>query len=78
MIKPLQFFWYRFRYQSPYRILDNSARCLICTDLLRSVGKGKIVCTCGNLEIWGGDKRLGRTFQTDLWAENSKTERVQG
>lgn len=76
MRKLLQKIWYRNRYTPPKEfIFENSARCLICTDHLYSGSKGKVTCTCGNLTISGGLDRLVRDFETDLWAETSKTSR---
>jgi hypothetical protein len=48
---------------------------LICCDHLFAGKEGKVTCTCNNLTISGGSKKRIREFETDLWAETSKTIR---
>ena len=77
MIRLFEKIWYRNRYTQPQEIIvENSARCLICTDHLFAGEKGKVSCTCGNLTISGGRKKLVRDFETDLWAETSRKMRT--
>lgn len=77
MYRLLEKIWYRNRYPQPREIIvENSARCLICMDQLFAGRKGKVTCTCGNLTISGGNSKLVREFETDLWAETSKRTKV--
>ena len=77
MSKLLEKIWYRKRYPQPHEVIvENSARCLICQDHLFAGDKDRVSCTCGNLSISGGNKRLVREFETDLWAETSRKVRT--
>jgi hypothetical protein len=75
MNRLLEKIWYRNRYAPDEVIVENSARCLICCDHLFAGKEGKVTCTCRNLTISGGSKKRIREFETDLWAETSKTIR---
>lgn len=74
MNKLLEKIWYRNRYPKQEEVIvENSARCLICCDHIFAGKTGKVTCTCGNLTVSGGSKRRIREFETDLWAETSRT-----
>lgn len=42
-------------------IFSNKAKCTVCGQLLTSVDDSSVTCSCGQLTISGGNKRLIRS-----------------
>ena len=55
------------------KIARNSAKCLVCGDVIESKHRHDFVtCSCGNLSVDGGKDYLRRCHKDDRWEDKSE------